>query len=357
MSEQNPTTVERFTLVVQEVAEYGDKLGVKGKPHGQLDPQKALYINRSSIPVVKIESFENKDSDDGMMEIIFENKGLPKELTCAVLTDVEPQTAVEPGRPIENPFLLGLVRDYKELRSNRDYTNELCFNFVHARFVVAVYSDDLGKEEGQVKKGTKVGFPMLTIKDEHKILPVFTDWTALSKWTNVFDDKHPPKCIVMNFDNATEIGTKDCEGLVVNPFDNPVPIPTEVINDIKNSSGYKAEKNVKQEKVEKNTPIQIGVPQENEQIRLTKEALVGLGGKKKEVKEIYLFAKRDANGANLLVIFDLDFAVTEDERREIFDEAYRAVVPAVGRQMKVEFAMKAPAFIKLCSGYEPIYKS
>ena len=356
-SEQvNPITMERFTLLVREASSYDDKISVTGKPFGKYDGSRDLYINRSNIPLTKLSGVSVKE-ENGMMEITFEKGGLNGDLSFAVVTDVEPVASVESGKPIENPFLLGAVREYRDFAGNSDYTNELCFNLVHGRLIVAVYSDELGSENGQVKKGTKVGFPMLTLKDEHKVLPVFTDWAALSKWKNVFDEKHTPKCIVMNFDNATEIGTKDSEGLVINPFDNPVPVPKALIEDIKKSSGYRAERNVKKVEVKKDTPIQIGLPKETEQIKLIKDALTSIGNKDNNIKETYLFVKAAEGHANLLVIYDLDLAVTEEERRAIFDLAFKTILPIAGSDNKIEFAMKAPAFIKLCNGYEPFYKA
>ena len=59
----------------------------------------------------------------------------------------------------------------------------------------------------------------------------------------------------------------------------------------------------------------------------------------------------------MIAVFDLDFSVTEEERKKVFDEAYKVIVPCVGREMKVEFAMKAPTFIKICSNFEPFYKA
>ena len=350
-------TMNRFTMLVKEVATYGTKVGLKGIPSGEYPSDQALYLSRSNMPVVKIESsFAQKDGD--YLKICVDAGYVPETATNAVITNVEPQAAVNVGKPIENPFLLGLARAYKDNYKDKDFTNEFCYNLVHTKFVVPCISDELGNESGKVEKGMKVGFPMLNVgQTDKKVLPVFTDWGAFGQWKDYLAKEKTAKVLILKFDDVAEIATKNSDGFVINPFSEPVPVPPLFIENIMKSEGYQGEKNVTKRKIDKDTPIKIGIPQESEKIRLTKEALEDLGQKNDLVKEIYLFAKNEAGETNLLIIFDLDFSVTEDERKQIFDDAYRAILPSIGRELKAEFAMKAPAFIKLCSNFEPFYKA
>ena len=348
----------RFTMLIKEISSYGSQTGIKGKPFGEYSDADDLFICKSNMPVVKIKSsFSKKDGD--MLEIIIDGDYLPDNAINAVVTNVEPQAAVDINKPVENPFLLALVRDYKDNYKDRDYTNEFCYNLVHAKFVVPVVSDDLGTESGSVKKGTKVGFPMLNIGGtDKKVLPTFTDWGAFSKWTAFTKEKGPVKVLVLKFDDIADIASQSGEGFVINPFTEPVPVPPQFIESIRNSEGYKSETNVQKRTVKEGTSVKIGTMKETEKIVLVKEALTDFGKRNDLVKEIYLFAKQENNeDANIIVVFDLDFSVTEEERKKIFDEAYKVIVPCLGREMRVEFAMKAPTFIKICSNYEPFYKA
>ena len=103
--------------------------------------------------------------------------------------------------------------------------------------------------------------------------------------------------------------------------------------------------------------VQVGIPQDNDQIRLLKEALISASSKDDRIKESYLFLKKDGSDIAFLVVFDLDLAITDEERKEIFGEANKEIAPVLGGRIKVEFAMKAPHFIKLCNAYEPVYKA
>ena len=349
--------MNRFTMLVKEMNTYGTQVGLKGKPYGEFPDTGALYLCRSNMPVVKIEnSIAQKDGD--LLEICVESGYVPENIINGVITNVEPQGGVNVGTPIENPFLLGLAREYKDNYKDKDFTNEFCYTLVHAKFVVPCISDELGNEAGKITKGTKVGFPMLNVgQTDKKVLPVFTDWGAFAQWKDYLAKEKMAKVLILKFDDLADIATKNSDGFVINPFSEPVPVPPVFIENIMKSDGYQSEKNVTKRTIDKNTPIKIGIPQETEKIRLTRDALADFGGKNDLVKEIYLFAKNESGETNLLIVFDLDFSVTEEERKKVFDDAYRAMLPAIGREMKAEFAMKAPAFIKLCSNYEPFYKA
>ncbi len=350
--------LNRFTMLIKEISSYGSQTGIKGKPFGEYSDADELFISKSNMPVVKIKpSFSKKEGD--MLEIIIDGDYLPDNAINAVVTNIEPQAAVDVNKPIENPFLLALAREYKDNYKDREYTNEFCYNLVHAKYVVPVVSDELGTESGAVKKGTQVGFPMLNINgSDKKVLPTFTDWGAFSKWTAFTKQKGPVKVLVLKFDDIADIASQSGEGFVINPFSEPVPVPPQFIESIRNSEGYKSEKNVTKRTIKQDTTVKIGTMKETEKTRLVKEALTDLGKRNDLIKEIYLFAKQENNEeANIIAVFDLDFSVTEDERKKIFDEAYRVIVPCLGREMKVEFAMKAPTFIKICSNYEPFYKA
>ncbi|MCR5617784.1 MAG: enhanced serine sensitivity protein SseB [Clostridiales bacterium] len=355
-SNQQALKKDRFTMLIKEITTYGSQVGLKGIPYGEYSDSDDLYIRKSNMPVIKLKPlFSNQIGD--LLEIMVEGELIPDNAGFSVITNVEPQVAIQPGRPVENPFLLGLSREYRANYRSVEFTNEFCYTLVHSNFVVPAISDSIGNTEGKIPKQSKVGFPMLSVpKDNKKVLPAFTDWGAFNKWTDYFKKNNPAKVLVLKFDDIAKISTESADGFVINPFSEPVPVPPLFIENIRKSEGYKSEKNVTKRTLDKDAKIRIGVPEDSDKIRLTKEALTAVGSANDLVKEIYLLAKQEENNVNLLAIFDLDFSVTEEERKNVFDEAYKAALPALGREMKLEFAMKAPAFIKTCANFEPFYK-
>lgn len=350
-------TNNRFTLVVQECNIMANNMCIKGLPFGEYNTGDALYIRRSNLPVIKLQvSMTSMDGD--LMEIYFESCDFPEKIKYAVVTSVEPQAAPAPNRPIENPFLLGLAREYKERFKEPEFLNEFCYSLINAKFLVPVVSKDLGNKALEDKKvSVNIGFHLIQTQKGRKVFPVFTDWGSANKWTS-FKETPDRKTLILDFDQITDISSRDSDGISLNAFDIGVIIPLKFIDSIKESDGYKNRDKVKSSKMtSKSGNVQVGIPQDNDQIRLLKEALISASSKDDRIKESYLFLKKDGSDIAFLVVFDLDLAITDEERKEIFGEANKEIAPVLGGRIKVEFAMKAPHFIKLCNAYEPVYKA
>lgn len=351
-------TKQRFTLVVRDFRILAEKMCIVGKPFGDYKTGDALYIRRSNLPVVKL-NVEFTSFKDDMMEIYIEGINLPDKLEYAVVTDVEPQGAVTPNVPVENPFLLGLCREYKENYKTPEFLNEFCFSLINAKFVVPVISPELGTKALEDKKAqVSVGFTVITTQKGRKVLPIFTDWGALSAWKS-FREAEAHKTLILSFDQVVDITSRDSDGVSINAFDIGVVVPMQFIESIKNSDGYKKMNEMKATKMtSKSGTVQVGIPQDsNEQVKLIKEALTTFSKTDDRVKETYLFLKKDGNDIAFLVVFDLDMSITETQRTTIFANANKELTPILGGKVAVEFAMKAPHFIKLCNAYVPVYKA
>lgn len=351
-------TKQRFTLVVRELRVLTDKMCIVGKPFGEYKTGDALYIRRSNLPVVKLNVDFTSFKED-MMEIYVEGVNLPEKVEFAVVTDVEPQASVTPNKPVENPFLLGLSREYKENYKTPEFLNEYCYNLINAKFVVPVISPELGTKALEDKKvQVNIGFHMITTQKGRKVLPVFTDWGSLNEWKS-FREAKERKTLILTFDQVSDITSRDSDGFIINAFDIGVIIPMQFVESIKGSDGYKRMYDVKPSKMtSKSGTVQVGIPQDsNEQVKLVKEALTSFGAQDDRIKEAYLFLKKDGSDIAFLVVFDLDMAITEEQRTAIFSSANKELTPILGGKVPVEFAMKAPHFIKLCNAYTPVYKA
>lgn len=348
---------KRFTLVVRECRVLANQLCIVGKPFGDYNVGDALYIRRTNVPVVKLDVEYTAPNDD-LMEIYVKGVNFPENMKYAVVTDVEPQGAVDVNKPVENPFLMGLAREYRENFKEPEFINEFCYSLINAKFIVPVISEELGKKaldaEGKVK--VNIGFHMITTKNDHKVLPVFSDWGSATEWKS-FKEAPDRKTLILNFDQVTDISTRDADGFILNAFDMGVVVPKPFIDNIKSSDGYKNQGSVKATKLQSKTgSVQIGIPQDNEQVKLLKEAIVSFSENDKNIHSSYLFLKRGDGDISFLVVFDFDLSVTQSECEETFKQALKEFSPITGGRMSIEFAMKAPHFIKICNAYEPIYK-
>lgn len=349
---------QRFTLVVREINILSTQLCIVGKPFGEYTPGEPLYIRRSNVPVVKLEVSMTAPKDD-MLEVYVEGCDFPEKMKYAVLTNVEPQGSVDVNKPVENPFLMGLAREYKESFKDPEFLNEFCYNLINAKFIVPVISEELGKKalDSDKKVNVNVGFHMITTAKDHKVLPVFSDWGSLGAWKS-FREAKERKTLILNFDQVTDISTRNGDGFILNAFDVGVVIPKVFIDSIKQSDGYKNTGNIKTTKfASKNGYVQVGIPQDNEQVKLLKEAIVAYSKTNERIKEAYLYLKRADDNIMFFVVFDLDLTITEEEKQDIFKSAHAELSSITNGKMGIEYAMKAPHFIKLCNAYEPVYKA
>lgn len=349
----------RFTMLVRDCKVMANQVCITGLPFGEYKTGAPLYMRKSNLPIVKLD-VSMTSNRDGLMEIYTDAGDFPEIMRFAAITDVEPQAVIDPKKPIENPFLLAFTREYRENFKNPEFLNEFCYNLISAKFVVPVVSEDLGKKALDADKKVKVniGFHFITTEKGRKVLPVCTDWGELNAWKS-FKETPNHKTLVLDFDQVSDISTRDGEGFIINPFDHQgVVIPKPFIESIVKSEGYKNHGKVDAKKMtSKSGNVQVGIPQDNEQIKLLKEAITAIGASDDRIKEGYLFLKKDGNDIAFLVVFDLDLAITEDEKKEIFAEATKTISPILGGKLKLEFAMKAPHFIKLCNAYIPVYKA
>lgn len=345
-----------FTMMVLECKTVDNQMCFIGKPTGDYEEGDKLYIRKSNLTVVELKVIKTSLKDD-LMEIYTDAILLPEKIKYAVITNVEPQELAQTKKAIENPFLLGLAREYKENYTEREFLNEFCYSLIHAKFIVPIVSDELGKVVPEEKKvNVKIGFHVVTTQKGRKALPVFTDLSSLNEWKS-FREAKEHKTLILSLEQVYEISSKDQDGFIINAFDIGVLMPNRFIDTIFTSDGYKKKDEKMTKKPMTGDKIQIGVPQDNQQIILLKQGINSVGSKEDRIKEGYLFLKKAGEDVSFLVIFDLDFTVSEEERNQIFTKANLELAQVTGGKIRIDYAMKAPHFIKLCGQYEPVYKA
>lgn len=337
----------RFTMVVSEFRFESDQFCFTGLPFEEFSDVDTLYIRRSNLPHKKI-TVKKTNRNGDLMEIYTDIFACPKDLQFAVITNVAPQETYDPKVPIENPFLLGLAREYKERFTDKKFLNEICYAFIHAKFIVPVVTKT-PDETDRPADGKQVAFHIFTTEKGNKTLPLFTDFGSILKW-KTFKESTNLKIGNLSFNQICEIA-KPYDGIILNAFDIGIVIPNAFLKSILDSDGYKRDKEAP------NPTVEIGVPAENENIKLIKSAMIDFCSENDKIKEGYLFLTKDNDKISFLVVYDLDLAITEEERNQIFRASGEKLAPIIIGKVPLQFAMKAPHFIKLCNQYEPVYKA
>ncbi len=349
---------KRFTLMVEDSFLLKDDKGVVvvGNLHGSLCKGDVVYviqpngaITRSFVEAMEIgpgkvaEQAENEKVAIQLKDIKSKDQ-LPK---FTVLTGIKPQTVVETDVDTENPQLLGLSMEYKEYYKDNQYMNLLIFVMVHAHYVVPVNAESLNGEKlengADLKRNAKLHFPSLKnpIEQDRSVFPAFTDGTALANWKNLFSEKYPKQTVLLTFQEILPIcrGT----GIVINPF-GPIPIPLmpEQIQQIVNLEGYQKEFGEGQQDALKKMPIDpegkllIGVPKENEEIKLLKEAIIRYAESVEEIRRVDFLLKMDTQKQRAyLCVVDCP----EQDAEKIFASIHAAASPYMNEVKKMEFLL------------------
>lgn len=353
-----------FVLLVEDIIESEGSMDVMavGFVHGEIKVTDVVYIiqpagkiSLSSVESIEVIETESKRSVSTAKEqrigIRFSNiknkEALPK---LTVLTNIRPQTVVDANTGVQNPQLLGLLYEYTKMResNNTDYLNLLIFSVCRSRYIVPVHLDNepVKGDDGKAvfTKGTKISFPTLRHPQNEKlpVLPLFTDWEALGRWKNVFDQKHPPKTMILNFPDAVKISTKGSQGIAVNPF-GPMSLmlPPDMIKMITNTAGYKRDfgegakvNRLEEIKAEKGSQIMVGAPKETDEVRLIKEAIATFAKNNEDIKQAYLLIKLD-KGKTRTYFCVVD--CPEEKARQIFGDIFNAVGAYLNEIKSIDF--------------------
>lgn len=348
----------RFTLLAEDAHEMENNQGIVigGMLHGSIQKEDTVYVllPNGMITLTKVDAIEvgpgqyAERAENQKAALHFHDiKELNKVPRFSVLTSIRPQTTVDVSTSIENPQLLGLSIDYPRLCKDQTYLNLLIYVVCHTNFIVPTSMDKEPQKNGDgtatFTQRTMVRFPSLTDpNDKSKTLfPVFTDWSALSNWKNIFDEKHPAKTMIIKFPDAVAISRGN--GIVINPFGpTSILLSSETIAQIVNMEGYKkefgkeAEQTSAVQKVETNKEAKfwIGIPRENNEVKLVKDGLIAFGKRTEEVKRIDLLLKMDEekNKAYLCVV-----DCPEEDAAKYFEKIHKAVGPFLAEIRAMEF--------------------
>lgn len=223
----------RYTMVVTDSGQSADgkHVTVEGHVHGKIhkgDTVTLAYPDREkeTHKVVKImigDNVSSSASDNDVKLILdepYEEKN--KVETYTVLSDLHEIHDQKTVNQTENPMLAGIIADYAKYAREPAYQGVLVYALMYSEFLVPgkmVHGSMSGDIMDPLETNSDVGFPTLSSRQnpELKILPVFTDWDALSRWKDMMKERDAVT-ITADFPMTVELMRKGFSGFVVNPF-------------------------------------------------------------------------------------------------------------------------------------------
>lgn len=152
-----------------------------------------------------------------------------------VITDKCPQRTLDVNVPVVNPGLSGLLDSYTYYKNDNSFMDHFVYELAHARLLVPIrVMEDASDDE----------FAFAALPDETgsaDMMPLFTDWEQLNRWTGLVQSGEDVKTLVLTFpDIAGSVSSNGYGGIVLNPFcEKPVSVSAGMIENITQLDAYK----------------------------------------------------------------------------------------------------------------------
>ena len=360
---ENRAERTRFTLMVEKYTVEGDCFSVEGQLFGNAKEGEKVYAlhrdgNISHLTITGIEETQ----DQRRVKFFFSQKGaLSPDWQYAVITDIPYQIEANVHQAVENPYLLGLSREFFERQGEGEFLNLFFRELVRSHYLVAIETDGslpIGEKDGAVtlKAGTKIIIPHVTMEQGESALPVFTDWFALGAMDQQTEAGWKRETMIAGFPQVVSMLTKG-EGFVINPYGPQLfYVSPELIQNLMNSPGYQSEfgeATVQSMEVKKNTEVLLGYPKKNEEVEALHRRLVSFAKAHSEIALLDMFLKRDESGTtSYLIIVDMP----EEHCHACFKEIYESCRDLLHRVPYMDFVtLQSGDFAKGVRTEAPLY--
>ena len=328
---ENRAERTRFTLMVEKYTVEGDCFSVEGQFFGNAKEGEKVYAlhrdgNISHLTITGIEETQ----DQRRVKFFFSQKGaLSPDWQYAVITDIPYQIEANVHQAVENPYLLGLSREFFERQGEGEFLNLFFRELVRSHYLVAIETDGslpIGEKDGAVtlKAGTKIIIPHVTMEQGESALPVFTDWFALGAMDQQTEAGWKRETMIAGFPQVVSMLTKG-EGFVIKPYGPQLfYVSPELIQNLMNSPGYQSEfgeARVQSMEVKNDAEVLLGYPKENEEVEALHRRLVSFAKAHSEIALLDMLLKRDESGTtSYLIIVDMP----EEHCHACFKEIYES---------------------------------
>ncbi|MGM9940829.1 MAG: SseB family protein [Bulleidia sp.] len=183
-------------------------------PKGNMIGARVVHILKDGTSVSATDHREN------VTLVLNLRKSVP---VYSVLSDVRQGFEEIDENNAENPRVVGLSMAFSKCYHDRNYLDALISSVISARFIVPARVQLEGRANicEKLPPDTNVSVPSVSRTDraDEKILPVFTDWSALSRWEPFVSDSNSCTMLI-DYEKLLDLYEGNFSGIVINPFSN-----------------------------------------------------------------------------------------------------------------------------------------
>ena len=364
-NKENKVVKGRFTMLVKSCKDTGS-IVLEGYVHGTVSKEEVTVLFKSGkvshLKIAKITDGAGNDLEvikDSHANIWFEHIDESDDFKYALLTNIEFQIESDVNKAVENPYILGLLYEYDNYYKDEDFVNLFFREMVMSHYLLPVRMSEDFKGSGStvLKKDTKIDIYGIELQGGINALPVFTDWVALKKWSDMGVANWKMETIIESFPDIVGF-LKGEGGFIINPYGpQSFYMNSENINNIVNSSGYQSQ--FGDAKIE--TKVAKGgeknflwYPPDNEEVAAIKKRLVAFGNAHSEINLIDMMLRVDETGTkSYLIITDID----DSDVRKYYKDIYNSCRDLLREVVYLDFATLEQAdFAKDKMNPTPLYK-
>nr|WP_314610010.1 SseB family protein [uncultured Lachnoanaerobaculum sp.] len=364
-NKENKPVKGRFTMLVKSCKDTGS-IVLEGYVHGTVSKEEVTVLFKSGkvshLKIAKITDGAGNDLEvikDSHANIWFEHIDELDDFKYALLTNIEFQIESDVNKAVENPYILGLLYEYDNYYKDEDFVNLFFREMVSAHYLLPIHmsGDFKGSGETVLKKDTKINIYGINLEGGVTALPVFTDWVALKKWSDMGATNWKMETIIESFPDIVGF-LKGEGGFIINPYGpQSFYMNSENINNIVNSSGYQSQfgdAKIETKVAKGGEKNFLGYPPDNEEVAAIKRRLVAFGNAHSEINLIDMMLRVDETGTkSYLIITDID----DSDVRKYYKDIYNSCRDLLREVVYLDFAtLKQADFAKDKMNPTPLYK-
>lgn len=364
-NKENKVVKGRFTMLVKGCKDEGGIL-LEGDAYGTVKKEDVTVLFKdgkvSHLKIARLIDSAGNDCEsvtDAYAKIGFENIDKGDDFKYALITNIDFQIESDVNKAVENPYILGLLYEYDNNYNDEDFINLFFREMVMSHYLLPVRMSEDFKGSGStvLKKDTKIDIYGIELQGGINALPVFTDWVALKKWSDMGVANWKMETIIESFPDIVGF-LKGEGGFIINPYGpQSFYMNSENINNIVNSSGYQSQfgdAKIETKVAKGGEKNFLGYPPDNEEVAAIKRRLVAFGNAHSEINLIDMMLRVDETGTkSYLIITDID----DSDVRKYYKDIYNSCRDLLREVVYLDFAtLKQADFAKDKMNPTPLYK-
>ena len=364
-NKENKVVKGRFTMLVKGSKDEGSIL-LEGDVYGTVKKEDVTVLFKdgkvSHLKIARLIDSAGNDCEsvtDAYANIGFESIDKGDDFKYALITNIDFQIESDVNKAVENPYILGLLYEYDNNYNDEDFINLFFREMVMSHYLLPVRMSEDFKGSGStvLKKDTKIDIYGIELQGGINALPVFTDWVALKKWSDMGATNWKMETIIESFPDIVGF-LKGEGGFIINPYGpQSFYMNSENINNIVNSSGYQSQfgdAKIETKVAKGGEKNFLGYPPDNEEVAAIKRRLVAFGNAHSEINLIDMMLRVDETGTkSYLIITDID----DSDVRKYYKDIYNSCRDLLREVVYLDFAtLKQADFAKNMMKQPPLYR-